>query len=126
MAIDNRPIGNSYILRFPFQLRPDSFEETVNTEQKAEIGDREIQFIGTPQEQFFFSNLSGGDQVQAGWELINTKSRIAIRETADFQTDRVNLWGWKHVISPELFFKIDLKPGESVQWKRQYSILKTK
>ena len=126
MAIEKRPIGKSYILRFPFQIRPDSFEETVNPEQKATIGDREIQFNGTPQEQFFFSNLSGGEQVQAEWELINTESKIGIRETTDFRTDRVNLWGWKHVISPELFYKIDLNPGESVEWERKYSILRTK
>ncbi len=126
MAIDNRPIGNSYVLKFSFQLRPDSFEETVNPEQKADIGDREVQFKGTPQEQFFFSNLSGGKRVPGEWELINTDSKIGIRETTDFHTDRVNLWGWKHVISPELFYKIDLKPGKSVEWQRNYTIRRIK
>jgi len=44
--------------------------------------------------------------VAAFWELINTKNKIGISETGSFNTTRVNLWGWKHVISPELFYDI--------------------
>ena len=123
-AINNDLIGDNYILKFPFQLKPELFEETVNPEQKVDIGENEIKFNGTPKEQFFFSNLTGSENADAEWELINLDSKIGIRETGSFQTNKVNLWGWKHVISPELFFHIFIKPGQSIEWSRNYNVYK--
>lgn len=124
MMINNELAGKNYVLRFPFPLNPELFDESVNPEQKVAIGQREITFKRTPEEQFFFSNLSGGESVQAEWELINLDSNIGISETTDFQTNKVNLWGWKHVVSPELFFRIFIRPGQSVEWTRNYNVYK--
>ena len=123
-AINNDLIGDNYILKFPFQLKPELFEETVNPEQKVDIGENEIKFNGTPKEQFFFSNLTGSEHIDAEWELINLESKIGIRETGSFQTNKLNLWGWQHVISPELFFHIFIKPGQSIEWSRNYNVYK--
>ncbi|MCP4974778.1 MAG: hypothetical protein GY931_01335, partial [Maribacter sp.] len=98
------------------------FGETVNLEQQVLLGPNEIGFKGTPNEQFFFSNLSGGEQVDAAWELLNLKHKIGISETGSFKTSKVNLWGWKHVISPELFIPIFIKPGGSTKWSRTYKV----
>jgi len=38
----------------------------------------------------------------------------------------VNLWGSKHVISPELFINIFIKPGQSADWTRTYSVYKVR
>lgn len=122
LAINNELVGSDYILNFPFDIQPLFFKETVNPEEKVKIGKNKITFNGIPNEQFFFSNLSGNDCVDATWELINTKTKIGIREVASFKTARVNLWGWKHVISPELFFDINLESNNSVEWARTYSI----
>jgi hypothetical protein len=122
LAINKDFIGSNYILKFPFPLNPELFGETVNPEGKVAIGKKEIEFNGTPNEQFFFSNLTGGENVDAGWELTNSKSKIGIRETGNFQTTKINLWGWKHVISPELFFNIFIKPGQSIGWSRAYKL----
>lgn len=120
----NRSIGEDYMLNFPFDLKPNLFGETVNPEGKVEIGENEIKFNGPPKEQFFFSNLTGSEIVDATWELLHLKHKIGIRETGDFQCNKVNLWGWKHVISPELFIEINIKPGESKEWSRIYEIRK--
>ena len=56
---------------------------------------------------------------------MNIKSKIGISETGSFKTDKVNLWGCEHVISPELFFNIFIKPGESVEWSRNYNVFRT-
>jgi len=122
LAINKELIGSSYILKFAFPLKPELFDATVNPENKVEVGQREISFNGTPGEQFFFSNLSGNQNVDASWELLNTKNKIGISETGSFKTTKVNLWGWKHVISPELFFDINVKPGEEIEWSRTYNI----
>lgn len=125
-TINNDSIGSNYILKFPFQIKPELFEETVNPEQKVDIGKNEIKFNGSPNEQFFFSNLTGNENVNAKWELSNLKSGIGISETGNFKTNSVNIWGWKHVICPELFFDICIKPGKALEWSRNYNVFKIK
>lgn len=122
LAINKSLISSDYILKFPFKIKPKLFGATVNSEEKVKIGQNEIVFNNTPNEQFFFSNLSGNENVDASWELINTKSKIGISETASFKTTKVNLWGWKHVISPELFFDINIKPDQVIEWSRTYNM----
>jgi len=122
MAINQESMGSDYVLKFPFQLKPGLFGETVNNEQKVVLGPNEIGFKGTPNEQFFFSNLSGGENVEAAWELLHHKHKIGISETASLKTNKVNLWGWKHVISPELFIPIFIQSGESKKWSRTYKV----
>jgi hypothetical protein len=122
IAINNELISSDYELRFPFYIRPESFEETVNPEQRVEIGEKEILFNGTPNDPFFFSNLSGSESIEATWELINTRSKIGITETGSFKSTKVNLWGSKHVISPELFFDITIEPDKEIEWSRTYNV----
>lgn len=126
MAVNKSFIGSDYRLKFPFYLKPEQFEETVNREGKVSIGEKEITFHGTPNEPFFFSNLSGNQNIEAGWELINTKNNIAISETGSFTTSKVNVWGWKHVISPELFFAIMVEQGKEIEWSRTYKLSEVK
>ena len=100
------------------------FDETVNTEQKVTIGSNRITFKETPKEQFFFSNLSGGKLENAAWTLLNSNTKIGIQETGNFQTNKMNVWGWGHVISPELFFKINIKAGKALEWTRTFEVFK--
>ncbi len=86
------------------------------------IGATDLKFKAGPNVPFFFSNLSGDEIVDAQWELRNLKSKIGMSETGRFKTNKVNIWGAPHVICPELFFKIALKPGESTKWSRHYAI----
>lgn len=120
IGINSSTISSEYQLKFPFQVKPKLFGETVNPEQKVDIGRRNFKFNGSPVEQFFFSNLSGNKEVIARWALLHLGHKIAISESGDFFTDKVNLWGWKHVVSPELFFKINIPPNQSKEWTRQF------
>ena len=124
MAINNELVGSDYVLKFPFQLQPGRFGETVNNEQRVVLGPNEIGFKGTPKEQFFFSNLSGDENVNAAWELLHHKHKIGISESASFKTQKINLWGWEHVISPELFYPIFIQVGETTKWSRTYKVFR--
>jgi hypothetical protein len=126
VAINKELIGSNYILKLPFHLQPELFGAAVNPGQKVDIGQKDIKFNSPPMEQFFFSNLSGDETIDGEWELINLKSKIAISETGSFQTNKVNLWGWKHVISPELFFNVCVHPDQSTEWSRTYKIYNMK
>tara|TARA_B110000091_G_C13753499_1_gene448806 strand:+ start:153 stop:1037 length:885 start_codon:yes stop_codon:yes gene_type:complete len=126
MAIGKDSIGNNYSLQFPFRLHPSQFIETVNPEQKVLLGETKITFKDTINETFFFSNLSGTENATAQWTLKNLKNKLTIREIGSFATNKVNLWGTKHVISPELFFNIDLAPNAAVSWSRKFEVFQTK
>jgi hypothetical protein len=126
LAINGDLIGSQYHLKFPFDIQAGLVGAIVNPEDKVVVGKNEITFTGTPNEQFFYSNLGGDQEVAASWELINTKSKIGIRETDSFKTAKVNLWGWKHVVSPECFFELNAEPGETVEWSRTYELFETK
>ena len=124
MAINNALIGEDYTLKFPFQINPSLFDETVNSENKVEIGLDNVTFNKTPEKQFFFSNLTGGKELQAEWMLTNLKNGVGIKEIGNFKTNKINLWGWGHVISPELFFKISVDPKKTIEWSRKFNVFK--
>ncbi|GGD53496.1 hypothetical protein [Muriicola marianensis] len=123
LGIDRDPIGPHYAVEFPFPLSPDLFEETVNPEGKAVLGQNQVSFKASPKDQFFFSPLNGNTRAEAGWTLTHRSQGIRLSESGSFQTDKVNLWGWTHVISPELFHTISLMPGQSTTWSRTYQVL---
>jgi len=124
MAINNALIGEDYTLKFPFPINPSLFDETVNNENAVEIGLDNITFNKTPEQQFFFSNLTGGKELQAEWVLTNLKTGVGIKEIGNFKTNKINLWGWGHVISPELFFKISVDPKKTMEWSRKFEVFK--
>ncbi len=122
VSIDDDLISENYKLSLPFVLDPSKFKQYINDEEKVIIFTNEIGFSGTPNEPFFFSDLTGSNMVNPSWDLVNSKKKLRIQEIVDFETDKINLWGWRHVISPEIFFKINLKPNEALSWTRKYSI----
>ncbi len=122
LALANASLDQDSQLTFPFDVQPDQFEETINPEGFVDMGQSDVHFKGQPSRPFFFSYLSGNDEVEAYWKLTNKKSGLSISETGDFKTRKVFLWGSGHVISPELFIEIELPAGQSMAWKREYSV----
>ena len=125
LSLDDDLINVNYKLEVPFLLDPLLFDETVNEEEKVIINKNHIGFSGSPNDPFFFSNITGSKTLKAGWKLINSTKKLSIAELVDFKTNKVNLWGWTHVISPEIFFKINLKPNQTTEWSRTYKINNT-
>ena len=123
-AINNALMGKDYVLKFPFQLKAESFNEIVNPDGILDISKHELKFNASTKEQFFFSNLTGSKSESAKWKLVNLKSKIGISESANFTTNKINVWGWEHVISPELFYHVNVKPGQSSEWSRTYRVFK--
>lgn len=119
-AIKEALVGPDYILKFPFRLMSGANGEIVNPDNKVVVIQNEIRFNSTPNKPFFFSKLSGNDHVTAQWYLRHLKHGFGISESGDFLTNKINLWGCRHVISPELFFHIHLQPDKLVSWSRVY------
>jgi hypothetical protein len=72
-------------------------------------------------ERPFYRRLMGYAQTdRPQWALTHTLGGVSISETDDFAPVRVALWGTTHVISTEVFVRIDLQPGEAQTWSRRY------
>ena len=125
ISINKELIGKDYVLKFPFEIIPENLDQIINPDKFVKIKNTEITFLDTPTQPFFYKNLSGRNEVNAFWELRNLKTKMAISETGSFKTNAINLWGIGHVISPELFIDISLKPFESQQWSRTYRVFET-
>lgn len=122
LSLNQDVIGPYYQLEFPFEIKPKMFLETINPEAVVKMNTHTINFEQIPQEAFFFSNLSGHESIPAQWILKNKKSGIGMSETTDFQTKSVELWGCHHVISPELYIRINVKPQSFKVWSRTYQV----
>ena len=122
ISIDKELIGKDYVLKFPFEIIPENLNQIVNPDEFVKLRNNEITFLETPTQPFFYSNLSGGKEINAFWELKNLKKKLGISETGSFTTKAINLWGIGHVISPELFIDIFLEPSKSKEWSRSYRI----
>lgn len=124
IGLNQTRLGRNILLKFPFQMQRSEFQEIVNPGNKVNVHESELKFNANPEEPFFFSNLSGNQPVDARWELQDLISKIGIREVGSFQAQSINVWGSKHVISPELFIKIQILPGQTAEWSRTYEVFK--
>jgi hypothetical protein len=120
LAIDHARIGEDYILKLPKAIDAASIGQIVNPNDTVSFHAKEVRFNGAVKEVFFFSHLLGDKEVPAAWELIHQKKKVSIKETGDFTTQKINLWGNGHVISPELFIDINVLPGKEQVWSRKY------
>lgn len=123
MGLPNEVVGPEYLLQLPFQIKQSSFHESVNPTDSVLLTGSEVNFRERISKPFFFSHLNGNSAVKGSWRLVHQKKKISISEHCDFMTKKVNLWGWQHVISPELFKDIVLLPGQSDSWTRTFEFL---
>ncbi|MBN1599274.1 MAG: hypothetical protein JW894_13350 [Bacteroidales bacterium] len=122
IGINNEYIGPDYKLEFPFILDTSVFDEFVNPEGILELTDNTVNFVKKTEDQFYIGNAVVNNVNSGSWKIINGKHKVCICETVNFIPSSVSIWGWKHVISPEIFYRIDLNPGESANWQRKYEL----
>ena len=120
IAVNHGAIGKDYELRFPFDIDLGKCSEIVNLDNAVMINKNTVVFKHHPTQPFFFSELSSGQTAPAQWHLYHKPSQLHITETGDFSAHKVNLWGDSHVISPELFHRVDIAPGAQSHWTRTY------
>ena len=122
LAVNHEPMTEDYKLQFPFIIDTSRCDEVVNPDEVVRFTDDSVSFRSTPSEEFFFSELTGEQPVSAQWHLSYHPMGLNITETGDFNAYKINLWGSSHVICPELFHKVEVRPNETAQWSRTYHI----
>jgi hypothetical protein len=95
-------------------------DEAVNPGNVVKLNDDSIEFTGQPAGDFFFSPFTAFKNRKGRWQVSEKKSGLCISEETDFIPEMMNLWGTSHVISPELFIRIELPAGKILQWQRKY------
>lgn len=124
ISIDNCEIGGNYSLEFDFMIQPDLFSEFVDPDNLIKLIDNNITWSDTPRKEFFIGNINGNKAFKPFWRIDNHKTGAGVSETVNTDCFKANLWGTKHVVSPELFIQFNLKPGELKEWTREYAFFK--
>jgi hypothetical protein len=122
LAVNHRRIGREYKLHFPFNIDSEKIKEFVDPDEVLQIDRNDISWKSAYKNQFFLGSLEGGKKVKASWALENSLLKVGIKESGSFVPEKINLWGNTHVVSPEIFIKIDLAPGKSMNWVREYEV----
>jgi hypothetical protein len=120
VSLNFRKIDPLYKLKFQFSIDAAGFVEAINPEQRVGFEGSLVYWNSRVEDPFFFSRMNKMDLINCSWELIHEEEKIGIRESCNGRINMVNLWGTKHVISPEMFHPINLLPGKSDFWERKF------
>lgn len=118
ISIDHCPIGPAYCLTFPIKKFSESLPDPLS------LYGNEITWTRTPESDFYFKVPGSRLPETYSWQLIHREQAVGMREYSDFPIEHFALWGKAHVVSPEVFYAIELQPGESRTWKRTYEFFK--
>jgi hypothetical protein len=114
--INGKTIGPDYELRFSFIPEGDSVPDIFD------VNGNVIRWRANAESEFYWA--PGGNYSKTSrdfWELTDTKSGVGMREECHFPLHGTAIWGKAHVVSPEMFIRIQLEPGEEMAWKRVYT-----
>ena len=109
VGIDHLPVGPDYQLRLPYPVVLDP-ASTVGGEL-LEIHEYQISFKGSLS-GLYLRPQGFSQTTEPQWEVALHSRHVGLREFDDFSPLRVAIWGTVHVISPEIFVSIAIKPGE--------------
>lgn len=113
-GIDSKKIGRDYTLGFPRKVDLSMIKGKITHNEDRVLWEE------APQEEFYFlieADLAGEPWQ---WQLRHEPSGASVRETSRFSVSQYAVWGSTHVVSPELFVDILLKPDEVMTWRREY------
>ena len=119
LVLHGQPPGPDFTISVPFEIRSDRPPDA----SLAEIRGKQIVYRKT---------LEGRDRVMtpmAGFgpdasdydvQIVNTKTGVGVRVTADRPLANLMLWSIRAVMSVEPFVEFSVKPGETYGWTLKY------
>lgn len=114
VGIDRNGIGPQNELSFSFDLKGE------NVPKIFKVRGNMIGWEAVPNEEFYWAPKGYEKQKTCWWKLVDNISGVGLKEYCNFEAHRVAIWGKGHVVSPEVFIDISLKPGEVKKWARTY------
>jgi len=115
IAINGKTIGPNYQLRTSFPIDFELVDWGIKvTDNLLNLTAIPSTYISARQ-----SDCAGIQNVE--WELTHIPTNHGLRVTEQISLFQFALWAKSYVISPEFFVWIDLQPGESKNWQREYT-----
>lgn len=114
IGMNNQSVGSDYQLTLS---NMESIDIAVGSISK---DGNQLTWNETPEADFYASIDWKEIPADYNWDLFNHEIGAGVKEVSDFIPSKVALWGYTHVVCPELFIDINLEPGETKQWERVY------
>lgn len=118
-GIAGSPVGPGWTLTLPQARDRSELTKLVDPESLLAFDGPRLSWKKTPSQDFFLSDHRQG--APNTWSLHHADSRWSVTETTDFPAANFNLWGRSHVVSPEVYRKIEVAPGASLAWSRKWT-----
>lgn len=118
--IDDEPIGPAYELTFAFEpVFPQDLKGYARVE-----GER-VQFVKALSGTSIYAEFEGYDVVPEtnAVTICNNDSGAGLRIKGDYGAYEYHYWSTTLATCPEPFIKIDLAPGESMEWTDTYTLM---
>lgn len=116
VGINGRKTGPGLTLRFPFEYKP-----IMPVGKIVVLGEKSLTWANVLPHAFH-RHFPGVPSAPAyWWELHDDASGLTIREEQNFPWYRFALWATFEVMSPEVFYLLDVEPGQSKTWQRKYT-----
>ncbi|GIQ71387.1 hypothetical protein DUZ99_15850 [Xylanibacillus composti] len=117
--LNGEPVGPDYELTLPFDLKQAGELQPVFQAEGPKLSWRE-----QPDRDFYLRLDTGLGGESQSWTLTHKRSGIGMKEILHAPLYRFALWGRGYVVSPEMFVRIQLAPGDSMTWSREYEFFK--
>ncbi len=122
IALAGKHISKNTRLSFHGKINKSQFNKGLSGKAIIVSDEHTIAWSKAPVGDFFYEKIAQPFKNGLNWTLENVQLGVGICESVDFNPTQINLWGRKHVVSPEVFKGINLQPGESDRWQRKYRV----
>lgn len=123
--IDKHPIGPGVLIKFPFELRPDSNGvDEIGIGDIVEVQGKNIAFLRAigESEECEYPSLAGFGAGSDDYE-IRIENRITgagVKITCDQPIFKLGFWACHTTACPEPYIKIKAEPGQEISWTIRY------
>lgn len=116
--LDHQPTGPSYIVRFPFEIRPQA-----DLHEMAEARGKDFNYLKELQAgQSVATAMEGFGDTARDYDIRveNRKAGIGVRQTSDRSISKLYFWSIRTTVCPEAFVDLKVEPGQEVKWRISY------
>lgn len=118
VLINDHKVGPEYRLEMPFDIEADI--KPVGMTSVMSLSQGSLTWKEVPSSVYFFRSVLESKDKGYWWKMTHQPTGVGMKEYGDFNPHMFAVWGKSHVVSPEVFVKIQVAPGETQSWKRQY------
>ena len=115
LCINHHPIGKDYKVTYSYPFMP---SEKVG---EFEVNENTVSWRMAVKNVLYGRCDKPSDSNENQFKVEHIPSGVGVCEKDYFRLERAALWGMGHVISPETFIRISVKPGEEQTWIREYT-----